>query len=130
MRLDIEKTRETLIARKPGRSQWDRARREYALALLCNYEDAVEYDPDTQFRDRTEFTNILLNGAQTWHQYCEGGNALVYTGEIIERLFPPSLRKAVERKADKGEIDIMAHQALCLAQAATLLYRSRVTVKE
>lgn len=111
IRMDYEK----------ARSQWERGVLEYATDLL-------DYIPD----DTVPTTEMLLNGAENWNQYSYGGCALVYDGDICERLCPPS----EQRKKDYGRLQPNRYetwfdvQARALKQAAHKVMRyAKIGVK-
>lgn len=67
------------------RSAWARGVYQYAEELMENIEDKNQLaSVDTSYQR-------LLNGADSWYRYSEGGCALVYDGDICERLCPPSV---------------------------------------
>ena len=68
----------------------------------------------------------LLNGADNWRQYSEGGCALIYDADIAERLCSPSELKRCkggERQPNSRENWIEC-QARALGQAANLVRRA------
>ena len=86
--LDIEmrsllRTLQSINARK-SRSAWGRAVNEYAHELAESIEDGKE------FKDINSFVIALLNGADDWYEYSEGGCSLISDYEIAERLCTPS----------------------------------------
>lgn len=67
----------------------------------------------------------MLNGADSWSQYSWGGSALIYDGDIAERLCSPSEYKRSregERRPNSQEewLDV---QARALFQAANMIIR-------
>ena len=75
-----------------SRSAWEQGVKEYAREIL-------EYP---NFQGKEEFNKLtlekrLLNGAQNWKEYSEGGCSLIYDGEILERLTPPGNLERVKR---------------------------------
>lgn len=103
------------------RSAWDKGVKEYAVMIIENFNDG-------DFKDVSnckELEKILLNGADTWHQYSYGGCALIYDTDIAETLCTPS-----ELKCKKGgELQPNSHenwldvQTRALTQAFSLIYR-------
>lgn len=91
----------------------------YALELVESAE--VEL---TLYNSKDE----LLNGASDWSEYSWGGNALIYDGDIVERLCTPSKIKRFKNgklnkpNAHEEWLDIQA-TALCQAY---LLIRSKL----
>ena len=129
MMKNYEKIKSILENRK-DRSAWDKGVTVYALEML---EDAVEQinysgkEPDT----RTELKEIALNGAESWEEYSWGGSALVYDGDIAERLCTPSELKKTrggERRPNSREewLDV---QARALNQAFRRLATAWTVVK-
>ncbi len=117
----IEEIREALEERK-NRSAWDRGVTFYALELLEVYEERAEYE-GREAEDRKEFKEWLKNGADGWEAYSWGGSALIYNGDIAERLCTPSELKKTrngERRPNRREewLDV---QARALYQAARRL---------
>ena len=106
------------IDEKPARSAWARGVKTYALELLENVQD---WDGGENFRRKE-----MLNGAQDWRQYSEGGCALIYDGDIAERLCTPSELKRTrdgERNPNGRETWIDC-QARALFQACQLILRT------
>ena len=75
---------EAVSAHKAGRSAWARGVQAYAVALVEDLDDGADLSNETLLR------KALLNGADNWQQYSEGGCALCYNADIAERLCPPS----------------------------------------
>jgi len=65
------------LDRMPTRSAWGRGVKAYACDLL----DSLEGRPVTMAN--------LLNGADNWRHWAEGGCGLVYDADIAERLCTP-----------------------------------------
>ena len=79
----IQQLREA-IEKAPARSAWDKGVNLYALELIEDMEDTREfYGSPADKKD-------LLNGADNWKEYSEGGCALIYDGDIAERLCNPT----------------------------------------
>ena len=76
-----------VAAVKPGRSAWSRGVHAYAVELVENLDDSADLANEVLLQ------KALLNGAQSWAQYSEGGAALCYDADIAERLCPPSVVK-------------------------------------
>ena len=105
---------------KPGRSAWGRGVHAYAVELVESLDDSADLSNETMLR------KALLNGADDWRQYSEGGCALVYDADIAERLCSPSELKRVrggERQPNSRETWIEC-QARALSQAAALVSRA------
>ena len=78
---------EAVAAHKAGRSAWDRGVKAYAVELVEDLDDSADLS------DEVMLAKALLNGAQSWAQYSDGGAALCYDADIAERLCPPSAVK-------------------------------------
>ena len=95
------------IKNSPARSAWSRGVKEYALELIEELPD------DQEFYGSPADRKTLLNGADDWQQYSEGGCSLIYDVDIAERLCnPPNARESW--------LDV---QARALYQAAALILR-------
>jgi hypothetical protein len=113
----IKEIRQAIESEKV-RGAWRRGVMVYALELI---EDMGE--SDTLPESRAEREKALLNGADSWTQYSEGGCSLIYDGDIAKRLCNPSELKKTwngERNPNGREtwIDV---QARALSQAARLI---------
>ena len=75
---------EAVSAHKAGRSAWARGVKAYAVELLEDLDDGADLSNEVMLQ------KALLNGAQSWAQYSEGGAALCYDEDIAERLCSPS----------------------------------------
>jgi len=100
-----------------SRSAWSRGVQTYALELVESAE--IELTAENVKAE-------LLNGAQNWKQYSEGGCALIYDGDIAERLCSPSeLKKKkggdLQPSSRESWLDV---QARALFQAFNLIRRS------
>ena len=103
-----------------GRSAWSRAVRLYATELIESIDDSADLSNETRLNKE------LLNGADDWQQYSEGGCSLVYDADIAERLCRPSELKRCkggERLPNARETWIDC-QARALWQAASLVRRA------
>ena len=109
------------IAHLNPRSAWNRGVMRYALELVNSVEIGEEI---------TE--KKMLNGAENWHQYSEGGYALIYDVDICHRLCTPSEIKKTkdgERRPNKQETWLDT-QARALYQAARLIMKIKREVTE
>lgn len=100
-----------------GRSAWSRAVHTYAVELVESLAESDDLSNETLLR------KALLNGADDWQQYSEGGCALVYNADIAERLCSPSELKRCkggERNPNSRENWIEC-QTRALTQAANLV---------
>ena len=105
---------------KPGRSAWGRGVYAYAVELVESLDDSDDLSNERLLE------KAMLNGADDWQQYSEGGCALVYDADIAERLCSPSELKRVrggERQPNARETWIDC-QARALWQAASLVRRA------
>ena len=107
------------IAHLNPRSAWKRGVVRYAMELMNDVDE----------KEITE--KNLLNGADNWKQYSEGGCALIYNIDICHRLCTPSEIKKTkdgERLPNKQEtwIDV---QARALYQAAQLIMKIKREVE-
>lgn len=115
--------REAIEASKE-RSAWGRGVQAYAVDLVDNLQERAEYegrDPAPE-----EVREWLLNGARSWSEYSWGGSALIYDGDIAERLCTPSELKRTrngERRPNSREawLDV---QARALHQAANRVIKA------
>lgn len=103
-----------------GRSAWSRAVHAYATEL-------VEFlDSDADLSNENLLHKALLNGANSWQQYSDGGCSLVYDVDIAERVCSPSELKRCrggQRQLNASE-NWLECQARALAQAAALVRRA------
>jgi len=117
----IEKAMNIINSRK-DRSAWDKGVSVYSHELLEQLQEAAEggYFKDEQISSGDAIREAMLNGASDWSQYSWGGSALIYDGDIAERLCSPSELKKTrngERRPNSREewLDV---QARALFQAA------------
>ena len=99
---------EAVSAHKAGRrSAWSRGVKAYAVELVEGLDDGADLANEVMLQ------KALLNGAGDWHQYSEGGCALIYDADIAERLCPPSELKRVRggERAPKW-LDVQARALL------------------
>ena len=121
---NFNEIRETLEGRK-DRSAWDRGVTGYALSLLDDFEEWTEYAAENGEDAPALDEKTLLNGARDWGAYSWGGSALIYDGDIAERLCTPSELKKTrngDRRPNAREewLDV---QARALYQAAQRVLR-------
>ena len=120
--------RETLEASKE-RSAWGRGVQAYAIDLVDNLQELAAYEgrnPATE-----EVREWLLNGARNWSEYSWGGSALIYDGDIAERLCTPSELKRTrhgERRPNSREewLDTQARALYQACNRVSRLYRQEV----
>jgi len=114
-------TKQQLVAAvaavKPGRSAWARGVQAYAVELVEGLDDSADLCNEWMLQKE------LLNGAQSWAQYSEGGAALCYDADIAERLCPPSTVKRLKwgMRAPNGRENWLEVQARALWQAHRLI---------
>jgi hypothetical protein len=76
------------IEKEHARSAWAKGVKAYAYDLI---ESLVEYQgKDYDYVGSPADKKELLNGADSWQQYSEGGCSLIYDADIAERLCSPS----------------------------------------
>ena len=104
-------------AHKAGRSAWARGVQAYAVELVEGMDDSADLSNEWMLQKE------LLNGAQSWAQYSEGGCALIYDADIAERLCPPSALKRNKwgMLPPNGRENWLACQARALWQAHRLI---------
>lgn len=113
----IAKIAAELETRK-DRSAWNKGVTLYAWDLLNEIQERTDYEhrePETV----AELKEYALNGAESWDQYSWGGSALIYNGDIAERLCSPSELKKTrngERRPNSRE-EWLDTQARALSQA-------------
>lgn len=116
------------IEQEKTRSAWGRGVKAYALELVEELEEAITggYFTIEQTADRAALKKQLLNGADDWSQYSWGGSALIYDGDIAERLCCPSELKKTrngERQPNSRECWLDT-QARALYQAQRMIHRA------
>jgi hypothetical protein len=114
----IQQLREA-IEKAPARSAWSKGVKLYALELIEEMEDTREFYASPA--DKKE----LLNGADNWQQYSEGGSALIYDGDIAERLCNPTEYK----RTREGERQPNARETWLDVQARALYQAERLIMK-
>jgi hypothetical protein len=124
--MTINELKQAMANEKP-RSAWGRGVKAYANELAEELEEAIRggYYTEDKLTDRAALKAQLLNGAKGWSQYSWGGCALIYDGDIAERLCSPSELKKTkggERRPNSREewLDV---QARALSQAANMVMR-------
>ena len=110
-----------------NRSAWDRGVTAYAMDLLDQLQESVDYgDADfSRILEPRYLRGVLLNGAESWSQYSWGGCSLCYNGDIAKRLCTPSELKRTrngERRPNSRE-EWLDTQARALFQAANRIVR-------
>lgn len=107
------------IENEKVRSAWDKGVKEYALELI------EEMGADQMMKGDKLDHDTLLNGADDWKQYSWGGSALIYDGDIAERLCSPSELK----KTKNGERRPNANEEWLDVQARALFQAERMIVR-
>lgn len=118
---------EKAVAELKTRSAWERGVKEYAAELVEELREAIEggYEYDEDIKAPKLLERMMLNGAADWAQYSWGGCALIYDGDIAERLCCPSELKKTrngERRPNSRE-EWLDTQARALYQAANKIRR-------
>src|SRR3990167_9634133 len=106
------------IGRNSARSAWERGVNAYALELIEELPD------DAEFYGSPADRKTLLNGADTWTQYSEGGAALIYDADIAERTCNPSELK----KTRGGELQPNSRETWIDVQARAL-YQAAIVIQ-
>ena len=86
--------------------------------IFNNYIESLNDDSIEQITEKD-----LLNGAEDWQQYSEGGFSLIFDTDICKRLCSPSEQKKTQngkRKPNSKE-DWIDVQARALQQAAAII---------
>lgn len=104
------------IKNSPARSAWGKAVKLYALELL------EELPAEQEFYASPADKKELLNGADNWQQYSEGGCSLIYDEDIAKRLCNPSEYK----RTKEGEGQPNARESWIDAQARALYQAARL----
>lgn len=101
------------------RGAWANGVKCYAFDLLKQFEEFCNYDENApEFSEKT-----LLNGANNWLHYAEGGNGLCYDCAIAERLCTPTELKRTQggTKQPNSRETWLQVEARALAQAWRML---------
>lgn len=106
----------TAIENEKARSAWDKGKKIYALELIDSLPQNVDYGSVESLK------GDMLNGADNWKQYSEGGCSLIYDGDIAERLCSPSELK----KTKNGERNPNSRENWIEVQARALFQASRM----
>lgn len=120
----IEEVREAVEARKE-RSAWGKGVKTYALELVDGLSEAINggWFEAEDLRAPKMVAKALLNGASDWSEYSWGGCALIYDGDIAERLCTETELKRThngERKPNASE-EWLDTQARALYQASQIV---------
>ena len=119
-----------------NRSAWGRGVNLYAYDFLDQLQEAQDggYFDLSRIQDSKYLISALLNGAPTWEEYSWGGSALIYNGDIAERLCTPSELKKTrngERRPNSREewLDVQA-RALYMAASRIVATMRRIAIEE
>jgi len=130
---NIEKLYQSIESEKQ-RSAWDKGVTKYALELVEQLGEQINggYFEELDLTESKKVRAALLNGAANWSQYSWGGSALIYDGDIAERLCCSSELKKTrngERRPNSREewLDV---QARALFQAANRVCRHIRTLEK
>ena len=130
---NIEKLYQSIESEKQ-RSAWDKGVTQYALEMVKQLGEQINggYFEELDLTESKKVRAALLNGAADWSQYSWGGSALIYNGDIAERLCSPSELKKTrngERRPNSREewLDV---QARALFQAANRVCRHIRTLEK
>lgn len=126
----IAKIAAELETRK-DRSAWNKGVTLYAWDLLDEIQERTAYE-HKEPENADELKEYALNGAESWNQYSWGGSALIYNGDIAERLCSPSELKKTrngERRPNSRE-EWPDTQARALFQAYNRIRRIFQDVRE
>lgn len=108
----------TQLETRKDRSAWNKGVTLYARDLLDEIQERTNYE-HKEPENAAELKAYALNGAESWEQYSWGGSALIYNGDIAERLCSPSELKKTrngERRPNSRE-EWLDTQARALFQA-------------
>lgn len=122
--MNITVTKEQLLAavsaHKAGRGAWSRGVHTYAVELVEGLDDSADLSNESLL------SKAILNGADSWRQYSEGGCALIYDADIAERLCAPSELKRVKG----GDRQPNARESWIECQARALWQAHKVIERE
>ena len=92
----------------------------YAVELVESIDSNADLSNENLLR------RALLNGADNWEQYSEGGCSLIYDADIAERLCSPSGLKRCKggERAPNSRENWIDCQARALFQASRLVNRA------
>lgn len=118
---------------RDDRGAWEKGVTAYAFDLVEEIKERAEYEGRNPESEK-ELREWMLNGAQDWEQYSWGGSALIYDGDIAERLCCPSELKKTrngERRPNSREewLDVQARALYQAASRVVNAYREEVQPK-
>lgn len=103
----------------PCRSQWGKGVEFYSHFLAEKLND--NYLPENI--EVNDIFNILLNGAENWHQFAWDGGGLVYNEAIANTLLTPSQRKRITQADTFNGCHLLDLEADALEYAAARVYK-------
>lgn len=115
------------------RSAWGRGVGVYALELVNDLKEWQEWNKGAEIpSEKKELEKALLNGADNWGRFSDGGCSLVYDCDIAERLCTPSELKRTRNgeRNPNGRENWIECQARALRQAFFKVCRAVRTVNE
>lgn len=112
------------IAALPARSAWGRGIKAYAADLLDELPEHLKYNNNALDNERM-LEKAMLNGADDWTQYSDGGCAFVYDTDIAERICSPSEL----RRKDGGRLAPNSRETWMDLQARALLLAARIVCR-
>lgn len=119
---------ETFIENRTTRSAWSHGVEAYALDLLEDIKESINYDPANlaDLASHRTLERLALNGAGSWNQYSRGGCSLIYNYDIAARLCNPSELKRTDngRKRPNSQEEWLDTQARALYQAHNILQKA------
>lgn len=102
-------------------SEWDWVVFEYAKMILCNFDEWVEFENDSNTPEEVTLNlTTALNGAKSWLQASNGGCYLVWPEDLAE-----VLKITFEEAQEKG----LQIQAQALREAWNEIERAAYFIK-
>lgn len=109
------------------RSAWGRGVGVYALELVDGLQEWQDWNNGAEIpTTRKELETAILNGADNWDRFSDGGCSLVYDCDIAERLCTPSELKKTRNgeRNPNGRENWIECQARALYQAFLKVWRA------
>lgn len=115
-----------IIRKSQPKSAWGKGVKAYALELIAELiEGAVRnglHQRGYEFYGSSADVKAMLNGADNWEMYSEGGCSLVYDRDIAKRLCTESeLKKFKGGEKDPVGVTWIELQAKALREASYLI---------
>ncbi|HZK45083.1 MAG TPA: hypothetical protein VFD34_02475 [Clostridia bacterium] len=124
--MTINELKQAIASERP-RSAWGLGVKVYAEELAEELAEAIHggYFTEDKLTDRSELKKQMLNGADSWDEYSWGGCALVYDGDIAQRLCTPSeyARSNAGWRRPNSREEWLDAQTRALSQAASMILR-------